>query len=84
MCPNMTRIFPPASSGRRTAFQSNYSDSGSNSTVKNRKGYVKINFKLIRQCLITAPANEKCEVLDAIRLVSFELVNSNQRIGVYF
>lgn len=83
MCPNMTRIFPPASSGR-AAFESNNSDSNSNSTLKNRKGYVKINYKLIRQCLITAPANEKCKVLDAIRLVSFELVNSNQRIGVSF
>lgn len=81
MCPNMTRIFPPTKAGRRT-FQSNYSDNGSTSTLNNRSGFVKINFKLVRQCLITASANEKCEVLDAIRLVSFCFCR-NQRIKDY-
>lgn len=69
----MTKIFPPTNSERRTAFQSNYSDSGSNLSLKKRSGYVKINFKLVRQCLISGSANEKCEVLDAIRLVSFHV-----------
>lgn len=71
VCPNMTRIFPPAGSRRRITVQSNYSDSGSNISLQKRNGYVKINYKLVRQCLIYASANEKSEVLDAIRLVSF-------------
>lgn len=73
MCPNMTRIFPPTSAGRRTAFESNYSDNGSNMSLKKRSGYVKINYKLVRQCLIYASPDEKCKVMDTIRLVSLNV-----------
>lgn len=75
MCPNMTRIFPPSSSRRDNVFQSNYSDKSLDSSVRNRSGFVKINFKLVRRCLIYGSATEKRAVLDAIRLVSFGLIS---------
>lgn len=65
----MTRIFPQTGSRRRSAPKSNYPDS--NSSTKNCNGYVKINYKLVRHCLIYGSINEKCDVLNAIRLVSF-------------
>ncbi|XP_037048678.1 uncharacterized protein LOC119083142 [Bradysia coprophila] len=76
MCPNMTRIFPPTNSRRRTRFTSNC---GSDSSPTDHGGYTKINFKLVRQCLISGSVDEKTEVLDAIRM---RIKSSNSSVAI--
>lgn len=81
MCPNMTRIFPPASARRPTGLHSN---NGSDSTLDNRGGFVKINLKLVRQCLLNGSASEKTAILDAIRMVSFVFTKARFHLSVNY
>lgn len=80
----MTKIFPQTSSRRRSAPKSNYPDNDSNLIKKNCNGYVQINYKLVRHCLIYGSINEKCEVLDAIRLVSCVINNTESMCQLFF
>lgn len=79
MCPKITRIFPPTSSR-----QSSNSNTSSDISLQRRNGYVKINYKLVRQCLIHGLPNEKCEVLNAILLVSLVVKFYRNNVAVNF